>query len=518
MITAISATLLLSLGSANCYSPTQVTVALSTDLDCAEGPRTRIYKGLPSKYETAPEAEVTTCNPSVGEAQIGTLVFVPSGSSDSAASVRVVLARGGKAPAECDSDPANCIIATRSFSFVEHAARNVPIRLLRDCLGTKCGEGETCVAGGRCISNRVECTGDDCGLPGEPPPDGTRPPNDGGSIDTGRPPLDGDVLRDGSVDVDADEPDVIVDVPACVPAGGSDIIATTTDMPVHTGTGTTHHFWIADNTPIDVKVMSVPKDGGTATSIYDGIAPVQGVDEAPFGLAASGNTAVVAYGNGSSTASVWNGTLYSAPSGMTKVSAVASRGPGRIALAGTNGTVQERTAASPFKSVLSANAVSLAADPSFYWAATASGITRIDTAPGTPATIAVAGAPPNALLATGTNDVVHAAAKESAKTTWGIWRVSNAGSPSVEPLVTGRAAVTSLASDATHVYWTESDELWRVASGGGAAQKIFAQAGVALDRVTVDADCVYFWTKRSVGPAALRRGPRKPFATISAGP
>ena len=78
--------------------------------------------------------------------------------------------------------------------------------------------------------------------------------------------------------------------------------------------------------------------------------------------------------------------------------------------------------------------------------------------------------------------------------------------------------MTSLASDSTHVYWTENDELWRVAAGGGAAQKIFAQNGVAVDRVTVDTDCLYFWTKRSTGSAALGVGPRKPFASISSGP
>src|SRR5258706_8665162 len=93
-----------------CYGPTEVVVEVSTDLGCDVPVRTALFKGEP--FEASPEAETASCTfGSVGatDAEIGTLVFVPSGSADGRAGVKAVLARGGKSPTACERDPADCI-------------------------------------------------------------------------------------------------------------------------------------------------------------------------------------------------------------------------------------------------------------------------------------------------------------------------------------------------------------------------------------------------------------------------
>jgi hypothetical protein len=503
------------LAATNCYAPTEVTLALSTDLDCAEDPRTRIYKGEPGRYESAPETEVTTCTPGSPDAQIGTLVVIPSSGTDGSAAVKIVLARNGKAPADCESEPTNCIFATRSFSFSAHASRRLPIRLLRDCLGTKCADGETCIAGGKCVPNRVECLNDDCVLPGEPPPppplpDGGRP-GDGGPS----PLVDGDVPPDAMPDgtVDSGDEDVFVPVPACVPSSGVDIVATNSKIPALTATGTNHHFWIDDRMPVEAHVMQVTKKGPGSTPILD-LAPNIDI---PFALGVGGDTALVAFGDNVSSAMVWNGDTYTAPSGMKRVSAIASSAQGRIAVAGVTNGVQERTSVALFRQLLAATASSLVAADDYYFAATASGITRIDPVPSTPATTPITGAPGNAILSV-SGEVVYAAAKE-AGSTWGIWRIAS-NTTSASLVIGGRGVMSSLASDGTYVYWTENNEIWRTttSSGVNAPQKIFALVGMAVDHVTADAECLYFWTRRSGEPAALRLGPRKPFSSVGPGP
>jgi hypothetical protein len=148
-----------------CYGPTEVVVDLSTDLDCGASIRTAVYKGEP--FRTTPETETTTCASGAGTSEIGTLTILPSGSDDGDAAIKAVLAIGGKDPTTCDADPANCIVATRSFSFVAHTTRRLPIVLSQECLGKKCPDGQTCGAGGACISNAVTCGGGGCSLPGE---------------------------------------------------------------------------------------------------------------------------------------------------------------------------------------------------------------------------------------------------------------------------------------------------------------------------------------------------------------
>jgi hypothetical protein len=264
--------------------------------------------------------------------------------------------------------------------------------------------------------------------------------------------------------------------------------------------------------PVEAHVMRVTKKGPGSDSIYDFVPNI----DVPFALGVGGNTALVAYGDTVGTAMLWTGgNVMSAPSGMKRVVALASSGQDRLAVAGATGGVQERTPVTAYKSLATATASSVVAADDYYFIATSSGITRADPIPATPVTTPIGGAPANAILAV-SGETVYAAAKE-AGSTWGIWRIpSNATNATL--LVGGRGVMTSLASDGTHVYWTENNEIWRTTTAGGAAEKIFALAGMAVDHVTADSECLYFWTRRNGERAALRLGPRKPFTTVGPGP
>src|SRR5688572_9697886 len=152
-----------------CYGPTEMLVDVTTDLECTpeNNIQTHIFKGTPERPDL--HAEATTrpgqCGPSeiAGVQRIGTLVFVPSGDRDGRARVDVVLSRGKLAtPESCRAaqaatpgDPstyADCIFATRVFSYLPHTSRRLPIHLSKDCIGYICPQIEqTCIRGRRCV-------------------------------------------------------------------------------------------------------------------------------------------------------------------------------------------------------------------------------------------------------------------------------------------------------------------------------------------------------------------------------
>lgn len=149
-----------------CYGPTAVTLDLSTDVGCDPVPTTSIYTELAPT--AAPVAVATQCRRTADGADLGSLALVPSGDRDGRATLRAVLARGVD-PSKCDVQKDSCIVATRSFSFVKHAALHLPIRLLGECFGKTCAAGFTCGPGGKCVSDTVVCGGGECRLPSEAP-------------------------------------------------------------------------------------------------------------------------------------------------------------------------------------------------------------------------------------------------------------------------------------------------------------------------------------------------------------
>jgi hypothetical protein len=150
--------------AAACYGPTELVVELSTDLACSAQPRMQIFTGRP--FSGAPQATTERCTAGPDEAQIGSLTFIPGGDHDGRAAVKALLAVG-RDPAECGDHPEECIVATRSFAYLEHRSLRLPIHLRAECLGKQCPDGQTCVAGGACEPDSVECKGGECALPSE---------------------------------------------------------------------------------------------------------------------------------------------------------------------------------------------------------------------------------------------------------------------------------------------------------------------------------------------------------------
>lgn len=183
---------------ASCQDPTQLTLAISTNAKCHdELNATAIYVG--GSLESAdtkvqkgsPVAQTTTCD----SGNIGTLVVTP-GNTEGA--VVVIAGFFGKSPTDCnDKDFKNCIVARRSFTFIQHTPLTIPIELERDCLNVPCDVSSTC-HNGQCFSAAITCTTSGCTKPGE---------NDAGPVDGGpmlfpdgqpEPVDDGSTFSDGS--------------------------------------------------------------------------------------------------------------------------------------------------------------------------------------------------------------------------------------------------------------------------------------------------------------------------------
>ncbi len=173
-------------GVMSCYGPTEVTLDISRDTPCSPPGQavTGIFVGAEGHGAIDPIAETTDCSPANVGSSIGSLVVVPSGDRDGRATVEVVLAlapkQGGplKSTKECLIDATDCIVARRSFSFIAHASRRIPITLYEACRNLTCGAGTTCVAG--------KCGTDDIDSPAFCDNGGCK---DGGVPDSGPTPL-----------------------------------------------------------------------------------------------------------------------------------------------------------------------------------------------------------------------------------------------------------------------------------------------------------------------------------------
>lgn len=132
--TSALATLML-LAPIGCQDATAVMVDVSTDIPCTRGATlsTAITAGTPADYRTkTPAAKTTRCD---ADGKIGTLVLVPSGTTDEELAVEVATTTLAKDPIACRTDPAGCIIARRALRFVPHQTTTLPIVLHATCLG-----------------------------------------------------------------------------------------------------------------------------------------------------------------------------------------------------------------------------------------------------------------------------------------------------------------------------------------------------------------------------------------------
>ena len=188
--------------SASCQQPTELTLVLSTNAKCGtQLTSTAIYVGSSSEATNgrlqtkAPSPDALTKNCVNGD--IGTLVLTPGAMHGA---VVVVAGFGGKPAEECfDGNYVNCIVARRTFSFVQHTPLTIPVELELDCLNVPCDQNSTC-HNGACYSAKIDCASNGtCTNPG----DNDAGPVDGGAalLPDGAPePLDANMsISDGSL-------------------------------------------------------------------------------------------------------------------------------------------------------------------------------------------------------------------------------------------------------------------------------------------------------------------------------
>lgn len=189
----------------SCQDPTQVTVRITTGERCGNisavqtvvGPNPGETQARFDRAFSSAASDQAVCDDARG--LVGTLVVTPGGSSGSIL-VAVGVRGGDGSPApeatRCrDPEVAKrCIIARRTFSFIENKPLTLPIHLDPLCIGKTCDPASTCFKGS-CVSATTICSGSDCGLVEENPGTGT---GEGGANDA--------TSSDGAYDADLDGP------------------------------------------------------------------------------------------------------------------------------------------------------------------------------------------------------------------------------------------------------------------------------------------------------------------------
>lgn len=173
-----TAAVALAVGSA-CRTPTSITFAFSTDVDCASAaspPLVAVVIAGDVNLEGTNDApsSTKTCEvaPSAGElASIGQVVAVPSSEEASSVTMRVVMGLG-RSSEGCgiepglDGDPwSGCLVARRRLAFLPNESLTVEVPLHADCVGVPCDAVSTCVPDRGCVSAEVDpetCVGGGC--------------------------------------------------------------------------------------------------------------------------------------------------------------------------------------------------------------------------------------------------------------------------------------------------------------------------------------------------------------------
>ena len=459
----------IAVSSFGCYGATQVTVALSTDLACDGTLDALVYKGAPRTLDSTPNAETKACTAATlqgADNDIGTLTLTPSGDKNAQVEVKAVLARNGKNPAGCDADATDCIVATRTFSFSEHSSQTVSIRLLQDCLGTACPEGQTCIGAGQCTTNSVTCT------------------DPGGCSDAG---------TDGGIDGGSPGG-------ACESRGDNGILARSTVLPeeqlstIVRGLVVSSIYWYESQKFHHVLTNGVAAPGTTATSLPTALA--DGRDSSLVSLvpaAASGGAGGVIgsstnfFRGKDSTLVVDTGLAVAA----TATQGVVAGSRGIYLLDGTTGA-----AAQPVYSIV-ADRLALA-NGVLYAASSSAGVhilgaTRKMTSDKEISTkLGAMPAPYPFAFA------VHPTALRAY-----VAGVAQTGAVTIVSL-TDSMAIHSMALDDTHLYWTHGDDGIIAFDSTRTEKTIYTAKNTTITNVNVDNDCVYFWEGTTGGAGVLR--------------
>lgn len=486
--------------SVACYGPTEVWIELTTDVGC-EGTTTAIYRDA---HQEASTAVIPGCPGSGGaltggEGNIGSVVFVPSGSRKGEASVKIVMGTDRVPPDRCGAEADKCIVATRSFSFVEHASLRVPIHLTKDCIGKSCADGTTCIGGGECVSDLLQCGAGECSLAGA----GADAP---GRVDASDP---------GEAGVDAAlGPDVAFET--CAPAGSRGLLATLKAMPRYSAALEGRVYFVDPGSP--GKLRRVANDavaGTTRDTETDAIAAFAARGENWYVAGAEENKLFTSLGD--FDVAIFPAWIAPAPGGSSPIAVFDSGGKGVTV---TPPPVDEpRTFTTLVRGPV-------AADGTAVYARQKDAISALTVDTGGEHAKELAfgsgGDQREVIFATNgmTGDVFAAgvALPADAATRPQIVRLKSDG---YVPVAAPNETVTSFAVDDKDVYWTGGTAVHRSprmdagAVGSSPSVKLDLPASATVGPVAVDSRCFYVWLEwttpvpiapKKIELRALRKG------------
>jgi hypothetical protein len=164
---------LLFAGLGACLGPTEITLDVTTNVDCATGLReVDIYIGKRGEALTSPSAVASKCEDPTND-RVGTLVVLPS-KIDETVDIAVVAVLTGANACTPNSTDSHCIVAKRSLGYISHTPLELPIFLDANCAGVSCPDNQTCSApNGKptCVDDTPTCSSSggsatSCGLDG----------------------------------------------------------------------------------------------------------------------------------------------------------------------------------------------------------------------------------------------------------------------------------------------------------------------------------------------------------------
>jgi sulfatase modifying factor 1 len=217
-------------GALACRTPTQVTVEITTDLECNEEPDTTVQVGrIGPDLEARP---VSIATRACTNGRIGSFVVVPSGDPGDEFAVKVTLGHAGRTAAGCrsdENDPAThlpgCIFARRGLHYLAHTELTLPIAMRADCDGMVCPDQSTTCVHGSCVRAIIP----DPGTCRSGCDDSKLAQGDAGSIVSDSGFTDADAV--GSAAPDADASEIVTSEGGPPDADASDGVASETGAP-----------------------------------------------------------------------------------------------------------------------------------------------------------------------------------------------------------------------------------------------------------------------------------------------
>ena len=215
----------------SCRDPTEITLEINSNA-CGTLTRTGIAVGPVGNVDVSSFSATQDGCPRPG--YVGSIVVLPSGSTDDAVGIEVVGGLG-KDPTTCTRGDPQCIVARRSLRYLPHTPLTLPITLELSCAGVACDDPSTTCFSGACVPSTVNpdtCLAGDCTL-------------DAGAADAALADAGGDSMVDANADapwldatVDA-KPDATTGADATVDAKVDTGTDATVDAKVDTGTDAT---------------------------------------------------------------------------------------------------------------------------------------------------------------------------------------------------------------------------------------------------------------------------------------